>query len=118
MRYIIRSRLASLAIIPLLLLSSSACTTPEECFYYTEEHCFPIEDLNYRSACMLFIANLCYRFVPVAEMAHDCTENPEECASTFDQMQLAAIEFCEEYPEECQEAFDAWVESSDTEATE
>jgi hypothetical protein len=44
--------------------------------------------------------------------------NPDECAATFEQLQLEAIQFCEAYPEECQEYFDSYVESLDTEARE
>jgi len=45
----------------------------------------------------------------------DCTENPNGCAPTLEQMQIAAIEFCNDHPQECQQAFDAWVESLDEE---
>ena len=41
----------------------------------------------------------------------NCSERPDECAATWEQLQLTAIEFCEEYPDECQQYFDAWVES-------
>jgi len=47
-----------------------------------------------------------------------CEENPDECAATFEQLQLAAIEFGEEYPEECQQALDTWVESLETDTEE
>ena len=47
-----------------------------------------------------------------------CEDNPEECAASFEQIQLTAIQICEEYPEECQQAFDTWVESLDEEAME
>jgi hypothetical protein len=40
----------------------------------------------------------------------------DECAATFEQLQMSAAQFCDEYPEECQKAFDAWVESVDSAA--
>jgi hypothetical protein len=51
-------------------------------------------------------------------LSQGCTENPDECAATVEQLQTTAIQFCDQYPEECQQAFDSWVESLEEEEIE
>ncbi len=68
----------------------------------------------YFEFCMLGCGALCVNTLGGAcALSLECTEDPDECAATFEYYQDAAIEFCEEYPEQCQEAFDAWAEAEE-----
>lgn len=69
-------------------------------------------------ACAVMCGFFCYFDLVESCYSLNCTGDPDECAATFEQLQLEAIRFCEEYPDECQQAFDAWVEPLDTEAME
>ena len=103
---------------PLSMVMVVACVVPcvplASIFYCGhEDHpmaCIGNIYMQFSWVCIFVCASL-FAWLP-------CTENPDEYTATFEQFQLAAIQFCEEYPEECQEAFDTWAESLDTEAEE
>ena len=110
-------RLTCLAVVLLLAVVFSGCTDCDGCLRFAGIFC-PPEILGVLAfPCILFAAIAlcpgCYG-LPTPK----CINNPDECAATYEQMQLTAIELCEEYPEECQEYFDSWVESFEEEAEE
>jgi len=120
MNRIIRSRLICLALVLAISLVPMGCTLLlclpclldcAQCFDYPVEYGSP--ELTF---CALFCG------------LSDCTMVPFPCEifppnavernPTFEQMQIASIEYCEQYPEECQEAFEAYVDSFEEEAIE
>ena len=127
MNRIRRSRLSAIAVvllIPMILIGCNseecaktvtgvcvlACAGP--CIVGTLDYGYPIPHL-----CILGCVALCYNTLSgVCALPYlACTEDPDECAATWEQMQTTVIQFCEDYPEECQQAFDTWVESLDEE---
>jgi len=118
MNRMIRSRLSCLAVV--LLIPVVLCGCEEVIVGLCGLICspFPIFAPGPGTVFFLFCVMDCLGIVQATEDSQMCLENPDECAATYEQLQLAAIDFCEEYPEECQQAFDAWVKSPDTEASQ
>jgi len=93
-----RSRLTCLAIVLLISFPLSACMDCTLCGYWCLLECLPqIEEWpTFYETCF----TPCQR-----EWCFHCNPDEilqgtaDECSATFDQMQLAAIQFCEEYPE-------------------
>ncbi len=119
-----RLRLSGIAVvllIPIFLLGCDQETCNKVVFGGCALGCTPacgLLSLFYPfSMCMLVCGSYCF---VLAESCYslNCTGDPDECAATFEQLQLEAIQFCEAYPEECQQVFDSWVESFGTDAEE
>ncbi len=116
MNRIIRSRLSGVSVVLLLALVVAGCgdVCLVVCMPSLVIGCFNLLEENLLSlplcagAALLTCSTVCGVEFPMS-----CTENPDECAATYEQLQLAAIQFCEEYPEECQEAFDTWVDAEE-----
>jgi hypothetical protein len=116
MNRMIRSRLSGVSVVVLLALLFAGCgdVCLVVCMPSVVIGCFNLleENLLFLPLCagaaLLSCSTLCGVELPMS-----CSENPDECAATYEQLQLAAIQFCEEYPEECQEAFDAWTEAEE-----
>ena len=116
MNRMIRSRLSGVSVVLLLALVLAGCgdVCLVVCMPSLVIGCFNLLDENLlflplcAGAALLSCSTLCGVELPMS-----CAENPDECAATYEQLQLAAIQFCEEYPEECQEAFDAWAEGEE-----
>ena len=128
MNRILRSRLSIIAyvlLIPIILLGCDPESCREAAIAVCTIGCTPpcglaslIDPFLY-FWCMLACGVVCLSpWAEVCPSSLACAENPEQCAASFEQLQLAAIEFCDEHPEECQQAFDAWVASLDEEDTE
>jgi len=126
MNRIIRSRLSCLILLLLVPLALSACE--QLGFYLCFSPCALLcsslldqDPISYLAPlCFISCGYLCDVDFYIAEPGtlQECSENPDGCAATYEQLQLAAIQFCEEYPEECQEYFDAYVESLDEDGEE
>ena len=122
MNRIRRSGLVCLAVFLLIPMLLVGCVNSyEECCDVLTNFCAGFFDFHppvgqyIGTACLLWGIVWCdvtFRFTTSQER----TDNPDECAASFEQLQLAAIQFCEKYPEECQQAFDSLVESLDEEA--
>lgn len=112
-----RSRLIAIAVVLIIPLVLMGCRDYEECAFGCIDLCGPLFGLGCMAVCPMWCANF-YPFWYPFGPSQACTESPDECATTFEQMQMSAIEFCEEYPVECQQAFDTWVESLEEEAEE
>jgi hypothetical protein len=107
----IESRLGSIAVVLIAFMVIIGCTPCTECWDECLYICdFDVDPFGLESTCLV---NCPILLCPLCYISPTCTENPDECAATFGQFQLAAIEFCEQYPEQCQQAFDTWVESMD-----
>ena len=114
---IIRSKLSGILVVLFLANSFLGCTCNECVGVWCPTVCSLSGPLVFLCA-VACAFSLCKPICDQTGAYQDCTENPDECAATYEQLQLAAIEFCNEYPEECQEAFDTWVESFEEEAIE
>ena len=107
MNRIIRSSLSVIAVVLLIPVVFLGCSTCEDGCSLLSLPCYlggPLFLICW-AACM----NVCVG----QQTFSDCTESPDECTTTFEELQIAAIQFCEEYPEECQEAFDTWVDAEE-----
>jgi hypothetical protein len=117
----IRSRLSGFSIVLILALVLVGCgdVCLVVCMPSLVIGCFNLFQENLLSLPLCAGASLltCSTVCGV-DFSSSCAEDPDQCFATYEQLQLAAIEFCEEYPEACQQAFDTWVESLDAEAEE
>ena len=121
MNRMIRSRLSGVSVVLLLALVLAGCGSVCQvvCMPTSVIACFNLFGENLLSVPLCVGAAL-WACSSVCGVEFDlaCTENPDDCTATFEQLQLAGIQYCEEYPEECQQYFDSWVESFDMEAEE
>ena len=109
----IRSRLSSIAVVLVLSMILIGCAE-EECMDWFDNLCLQMRPPFEMGLCLIGGTMFCSVFGSGASTV--CSENPDACASTYEQFQSTAIPICEEYPEECQEYFDSWVESFEEEA--
>ena len=121
MNRMIRSRLSGVSVVLLLALVLAGCGSVCQvvCMPPSVITCFNLFGGNLLSLPLCVGAAL-WACSSVCGVEFDlaCTENPDDCTATFEQLQLAGIQYCEEYPEECDQFFDSWVESFDTDAEE
>jgi len=109
MNSIIRSRLCCIVVVLTISIILIGCPNTEQCLESCMILCIPF----YSIVCIYPCGAWC---LP-PKILQCRAENPDECAATFEQMQLAAIQFCEESPEVCQQAFESYVQSFEEEAS-
>jgi hypothetical protein len=119
MNRIIRSRVSGIAVLLIVSMAIVGCANCDLCAGYCVYTFVPVCIIPpFTIFCIVgCMQALCPHCIGTGAY-QDCAEDPDECASSFEQLQTTAIEFCEEYPEECQQYMDAWLEASDTEAEE
>ena len=97
MNRMIRSRLSGVSAVLLLALVLAGCgdVCLVVCMPSLVIGCFNLLEENLLSlplcagAALLTCSTVCGVEFPMS-----CTENPDECAATYEQLQLAAIQFC------------------------
>jgi hypothetical protein len=110
----LRSRLSSIALVLLIPMAFVGCSQNCSICYFT---CFVLGwgNLIFYYMWTMLLCPECLTSADLTAISQFCEENPDECAATWEEMQLTAIQICEEYPDECQEAFDSYVESFEEE---
>jgi hypothetical protein len=114
------SVIAVLLIVPLALMGCRICwKCQNECNENLCPRICPDDWWCWWPCTIVCFETLCALPCALTKASQYCAEDPDdECVATWEEMQLAAIEFCEEYPAECQQAFDSWLEASDPEGEE
>jgi hypothetical protein len=120
MNRVARYGLSAMAVVLLLGLLLVGCgVNCEECKLACRDYeLCPTEFSRAWPVCVFGCLGLCNVTCIPSDEYQGCTVRADECSATFEQIQVAGIEYCERHPDECAELFGHWAESFIADAQE